>query len=277
MNAKELLQIALDLSGLAETPSDSGVLVEGDAIARLYMGVDIDVADLLLARQLGADAVLAHHPAGGTTSVDFHRVMEAQIDRMTAAGVPVNRAQKALKDKMAEVERRSHSGNFDRVVAAARLLRMPLVGVHRPADVLSEQLIQVHIDQRIAKNPRARLKDLVAALLELPEFQSAPTRPAIRVGSEEDYVGKPWVAMAGGTNGGAKVARAYFEAGVGTLIMMHMPDDVIKEVAEGGIGNVIVAGHMACDSVGLNVLANAFTERGLEVVRGGGIIVPGVR
>ncbi len=277
MNTKEILQAALDLAGISETPADSGVLVEGDSIKRLYMGVDVDTAELLLARQLGADAVLAHHPAGGSTRVDFHNVMESQIDHMVKAGVPINKAQKALKDKMGEVERRDHAGNYDRVVSAARLLRMPLVGIHRPADILSEQLIQVHLEQKLGKNPKARLKHLLSALSELPEFQAAETKPAIRVGSEDDFTGKIWVAMAGGTNGGVKVIKAYFEAGIGTLVVMHMPEDVLKEVREQGIGNVVVAGHMASDSVGLNILAKAFAERGLEVIRGSGIVTPGAR
>jgi methylmalonyl-CoA mutase cobalamin-binding subunit len=85
------------------------------------------------------------------------------------------------------------------------------------------------------------------------------------------------VAMAGGTNGGSKVIKAYFEAGIGTLVVMHMPEDVIKEVREQGIGNIVVAGHMASDSVGLNILAKAYAERGIEVIRGSGIVTPGAR
>lgn len=277
MNTKEILQVALDLAGLAEVPADSGVLVEGDPVRRLFMGVDTDVAELLLARELGADGVLTHHPAGGSTVVDFHKVMEAQIDRMVEAGVPINKAQKALEEKKGQVGRRDHVSNYDRVTSAARLLKMPLVGIHRPADVLTEQLIQVHLEQRLARNPKAKLKDLLAVLGEIPEFQAACTQPSIRAGSEDDFVGKVWVAMAGGTNGGARVARAYFEAGVGTLVVMHMPDDVVKDVREQGIGNIVVAGHMACDSVGLNVLAKAYAERGLEIIRGAGIVVPGTR
>lgn len=277
MNTKEILQVALDLAGLAEVPSDSGILVEGETVKKLFMGVDVDVAELLLARELGADGVLTHHPAGGSTVIDFHKVMESQIDRMVEAGVPINKAQKALEEKKGQVGRRDHVSNYDRVTSAARLLNMPLVGIHRPADVLTEQLIQVHLEQRLGRNPKARLRDLVAALGELPEFQAACTQPSIRVGSEEDFVGKVWVAMAGGTNGGARVAKAYFEAGVGTLVMMHVPDDVAKELREQGIGNVVVAGHMASDSVGLNLLAKAYAERGLEVIRGAGIVVPGSR
>jgi len=80
--------------------------------------------------------------------------------------------------------------------------------------------------------------------------------------------------MAGGTNGGAKVMQAYFDAGVGTLVLMHIPEDALKAVKEQGIGNVIIAGHMASDSVGINRLIAALETRGLEVIRTGGIVEP---
>ena len=67
--------------------------------------------------------------------------------------------------------------------------------------------------------------------------------------------------MAGGTGGGRKVAKAYFEAGVGTLVVMHMPEEVIKAVKEQNLGNVIVAGHMASDSVGINGIIRVLEQK----------------
>ncbi len=78
--------------------------------------------------------------------------------------------------------------------------------------------------------------------------------------------------MAGGTNGGADVLKAYFEAGVGTIVCMHVPEDVKKAVQEQNIGNVIVAGHMASDSIGLNVIIEAWKKEGLDVTKMSGIL-----
>ena len=64
MNTQELMQIALDLVGFDLIPSDSAVYVPGEGIQRVLFGLDIGTAELLMARQLGYDAVIAHHPAG---------------------------------------------------------------------------------------------------------------------------------------------------------------------------------------------------------------------
>ncbi|MGI6552044.1 MAG: hypothetical protein ACOX37_02850 [Bacillota bacterium] len=69
-------------------------------------------------------------------------------------------------------------------------------------------------------------------------------------------------------------ARAYFEAGVGTLVVMHMPEEVIKAVKEQNLGNVIVAGHMASDSVGINGIIRVLEQKGLVITRMSGVINP---
>lgn len=272
MNTEEILKTALDLAGLKKTPPDSGVVVPGENIKKVAFGVDMELAELLLARELGAEAVITHHPKGGKPVVDFHMVMTNQIDRMVAAGVPVNKAQKVLKERVEQVERAQHVSNYDRVASAARLLGMPFVTIHSPADVLAERTVQEHLDSKLRNKPKAVLKDVITALEEMPEYKLTLAKPAIRVGGAKDYAGRVFVTMAGGTGGGRNVARAYFEAGVGTLVCMHMPDDTIKAVKEQNIGNVIVAGHMASDSIGINRVIAALEEKGLEVLRMSGVI-----
>jgi len=55
---------------------------------------------------------------------------------------------------------------------------------------------------------------------------------------------------------------------------MHMPDNTIKAVKNQNIGNVVVAGHMASDSVGINQVISALEKRGLQVFRMSGVIAP---
>ena len=64
MNTTELLQVALDLVGFDAIPEDSAIYVPGAEVRRVLFGLDIGTAELLLARQLGYDAVIAHHPVG---------------------------------------------------------------------------------------------------------------------------------------------------------------------------------------------------------------------
>lgn len=274
MNTKEIMDLALELSGLTETPKDSAILVPGENIRRVLVGVDMGTAEILLARELKVDLVIGHHPVGGTARTEFADVMKRQIDKMVLAGIPINKAQKVLSKKIGEVERSGHAGNYDQAHSAAKLLNMPLMSIHTPTDILAEQAVEQHLDKKLAGNEQATLQDIVDALNEMPEYKNALTKPVIRVGAPKDYAGKPLVIMAGGTNGGVDVIKSYFEAGIGTTISMHMPEDVLKAVREQNIGNCIVAGHMASDSVGINVFLKALEDRGIEVIRMSGVVEP---
>ncbi|WP_089285624.1 Nif3-like dinuclear metal center hexameric protein [Anaerovirgula multivorans] len=274
MNTKEIMDIALELAGLSEVPEDSGIIVEGENIKKVAIGVDMELAEMLLARDLGADLVITHHPSGGSPRVNLHKVMDNQIDRMVRAGVPINKAQKALGEKKGEVERMLHVSNYDRAVSAAKLLNMPFMGVHTPTDILAERTVQKLLDEKLRDKPKATLQDVIDALETLSEYQKTMAKPVIRVGQKDDYAGRVFVTMAGGTGGGINVHKAYFEAGVGTLVEMHIPEDVIKAIKDENIGNVVVAGHMASDSVGINVFANELEKKGIEIIRMSGLIDP---
>ena len=272
MNTQDMMDLALELAGIDETPEDSGVVVPCEEIRRVMIGVDIDTADLLLAERLGVDLVIGHHPVTGSPAVNMYRVMERQIELMTGAGVPINKAQKVLRERMGSVERGSHPRNYDRVGSAARLLGMPLMNIHLPLDIVTETVVQAHLDEKLTQE--STLQDVVDALKDIPEYDGEPAGPRIRYGSEGDYAGKVFVSMAGGTNGGSAVMKAYFEAGIGTLVLMHIPEDVLKAVRDQGIGNILVAGHMRSDSVGINRFIAALEERDIDVISMGGIIRP---
>jgi len=50
--------MANHLAGCDQTPADSQVYLDGD-VRRVFCGIDVDVGELLLARSLGADGVIA--------------------------------------------------------------------------------------------------------------------------------------------------------------------------------------------------------------------------
>jgi putative NIF3 family GTP cyclohydrolase 1 type 2 len=133
-------------------------------------------------------------------------------------------------------------------------------------------LVQKELDHAFLDQPKVTLGEIMTFLNGMEAYANAPSGPVIRVGSDNDYAGKIAVLMAGGTNGGTEVYKAYFDAGVGTIIAMHMPEDVKKAVEEQGYGNVIIAGHMASDSIGLRVIADAWRSQGIEVVTMSGIL-----
>jgi putative NIF3 family GTP cyclohydrolase 1 type 2 len=272
MNTEKIMKIALDLAGLKEIPADSGIQVPAENIKKVCIGVDIYVEDLMLAKHLGADLVIAHHPVGNKQLIELSKVMDHQLDTMVANGVPINKAQKLLSVRQNKVDISTHGDNYDKVSNAAKLLNMGLMNLHQPADVITEKFITQHLNDKFKGNDRVKLSEVVEALKELPEYKNAETEPNIVVGSESSYAGKICVTMAGGTGGGTDISKAYFEAGVGTLIEMHMGNAEIEDISKQGIGNVIVAGHMASDSVGLNKIIETLRNNGLEVIILNGII-----
>jgi putative NIF3 family GTP cyclohydrolase 1 type 2 len=272
MNTTDIMNVALELANLDSIPHDTVISVPGENIKKVLIGVDMETPELLLAKELGYDLVISHHPKADTAVVNFHKVMDIQIDKMVENNVPINKAQKALAKKVKSVEIGRHVANYDRVSSAAKLMSIPFMNIHLPADLISEQFTQDHLDKALGHNPKATLNDVIESLNELEVYQKSLSKPVIRCGSGNDYAGKVLVLFAGGTNGGADVYKAYFEAGVGTIVAMHAPEDVIKATKEQNIGNIVVAGHMPSDSIGLNKLIEALQDKALEVTKISGIL-----
>jgi len=59
--------------------------------------------------------------------------------------------------------------------------------------------------------------------------------------------------------------------GIGTIIGMHMSEEHRKEAEKAHI-NVVIAGHMASDSLGLNLFLDELEKRGIKVVPVSGLI-----
>lgn len=272
MDTKTLMDEALKMAGLDAIPYDSAINHPGTGIRKILAGVDMETAELLLARELGCDCVVSHHPVGDTALTDCGKIIDSQIDHMVRYGVPINKAQKALTEANKKADYHFHVSNYDRFSSAARLLDMPYLNIHQPADLITEQTVQDHLDKELAGQDKATLQDVIDALMKMNEYQQALTRPVIRVGGEDSYAGRVVVTMAGGTDGGTPVHKAYFEAGVGTLVLMHVNEKVAEEDTKLNLGNIIVAGHMASDSVGLNKIIDRWRAMGVEVIKMAGII-----
>ena len=126
MRLTEVMALADQLAGRERTPEDSQVYLDGD-VRRVLFGIDVDVDELLLARELGLDGVIAHHPIGSRASMNFPRMIDRHEEQMVAEGIPRPRAHQAMRERKAPVERAGHSKNYDRVIDAARLLGMPMM------------------------------------------------------------------------------------------------------------------------------------------------------
>ena len=82
MNTTDLMNTALKLAHLDKMPYDTDIIVAGENIKKVLIGIDMETPELLLAQQLGFDCVVSHHPKADSCVVDFAKVMDVQIDRM---------------------------------------------------------------------------------------------------------------------------------------------------------------------------------------------------
>ncbi len=274
MDTEELMKLALNMAGMEEVPPDTEVHVQGDDLHRILMGIDIGEAELLVAKELGMDCVIAHHPAGGSARVRFHEVLRRHEEMMEAHGIPREAAMEAIAELTLSRELAGHSSNYDRVPSIARLLKLAFMNIHLPLDEIGRRRMAEHLRQC---DDDSTVADAVSALNQLPEFQVAETAIEVRHGSVGNPLGSFVVAHGAGTNGGYPVARAYYTHAVDTIVYIHIsPEDLkrIRSDPELKGKNLIVTGHIASDSLGINPYVGALRRRGLEVTCIGGILEP---
>jgi putative NIF3 family GTP cyclohydrolase 1 type 2 len=264
-----------DEEKLTNPYSDTRILNgSGDEeIAGLIVGVDMEVGEVVLADRLrekgeNIDLILTHHPEGKALA-NLSDVMKMQADIWHENGVPINIGEALIIPRMKEVFRRLLPVNHSRAIDAAKLLSFPFMSCHTPADNLVTGFLTKIIK---AENPRT-LKEIIKLLKAIPEYENAAKEgagPMILVGDDNNRAGKILVDMTGGTEGPKEVIEKLSAAGVGTLVGMHMGDK-LKEEAEKHKINVIIAGHIASDTVGMNLFLDEIEKKGVKAITCSGI------
>jgi len=263
VNTEEIMNLSLKLADLREVPEDSGIYVKGTNIKKILFGIDAGVPELLLAKQMGFDAVIAHHPPGGLSSINFHHVFKRHIQQMVLAGVPKEEAENAVKKKLEQLEVEAHTRNYAHAIDVAKILKMPYMNIHTPLDEVGRRIMSEQIQRRIREN--STVQDVIYALEELPEFKNATTKIKIRLGKAENLAGKVVVSHGAGTNGGYEVANAYFRYGVRTVIYIHISPGDLEKLKTENLGNLVVTGHIASDSVGINPFIKELENKKISV------------
>lgn len=272
---KEEEKDEFDMDSLFNPYDDSRVLFDsGKKVKRVLTGVDMDTAEVLLADRLGEkgkpiDLIIAHHPSGYAFA-GFYGVMHMQAEMLADLGVPINVAEGMLRDRIAEVSRAIAPANHNKAVDAAAHLGIGFMCCHTPADNNVAKFLQGLIGR---KRPRT-VGDAIKVLKEIPEYKEAvrlKAGPRIIVGAKEHRAGKVMVDMTGGTSGSKDVYEQLADVGVGTVIMMHIKEEHIKEAKKHHI-NIIVAGHMASDSIGMNHVLDEIEKKGVEIVPCSGLL-----
>lgn len=258
-------------------PYPDSRMVAGDPdveIKGILVGIDIGVGEIVLAdrlreRGMRIDAVLSHHPQG-MGIVGLPKVMLIQADIMATAGVPINVGEDLIIPRHKEVEQAVFAGNHYQTADAAKLLGIPVFSLHTPAD----NCVATYLTNLVKTKDPKTLEELVKVMKEVPEYDLARRKglnPRIEIGSGDKRAGKIIVEMTGGTTGSKDAWEHWADAGVGTIVMMHIPKEHI-ELAQKVHINVVNVGHMSSDSIGMNHILDRFEQNGVEAIATSGLI-----
>ena len=265
-----------DLISLENPFPDSRILV-GDPsteVKSVLVGIDMEAPEVLLADRLrekgeGVDLIISHHPEGqGLVNLD--KVMALQADEWYRHGVPINIGEALINKRMQEIYRAFLPRNAERALDIARLLDIPFMSMHTVAD---NQVYSYLNDYFNRKKPHT-VSEVIDLLLEIPEYQAAArtqSGPVVIVGKKENRTGKIMVDMTGGTEGPQEVLEKLADAGVGTIVAMHYSEKH-KEEAEKQKINVIIAGHIVSDSLGMNLILDRLEEKGVDIMPVSGLV-----
>ncbi len=259
-----------DKERLTNPYSDARVFIDHKRdVKKVLAGIDIGPVEVMMARELGCDLVIGHHPFGSALA-DLHDVMHLQAEVLAQYGVPINIAESLIKERISEVARGLSPVNHYRVVDAAGLFNMGLMCMHTPTD----NLVATFLDEVLRKAKPEYVGDIMDTLETIPEYQKAIEQkmgPKILVGNRDGSIGKMVLTeITGGTEGAVGIYEKMAMAGIGTIVGMHMDESRKKEAQKHHL-NVVIAGHMSSDSLGMNLFLDELERRGVEIVACSGL------
>lgn len=243
-------------------------------VKRILAGIDITEPEILLATQLNErgkkiDLVLAHHPLGKSRAV-LSDVMDMVVEIFAKNGVPVHLAEKMMEERISEVDRSLHPSNHYKTIDMARVLEVNLMNTH----TITDNLVNDFLEKFLLKEKPRTIGELMELLLEIPEYKEAKKMgfgPKLFAGSPQHRVGKFLVEMTGGTNPSDEVYEQLSRAGISTIIGMHMKDETMKKARTHHL-NVVIAGHISSDSLGMNLFLDELEKKGIDIIPCGGLI-----
>src|SRR3989339_661071 len=241
-------QADFDKERLANPYMDSGIWNDnGQPVKKVMSGIDVSSGDIMLAKSLGVDTVINHHPLGkGLAMLD--EVMHLQAEVLALYGVPINIAESLMRVRISEVGRGVHASNSYKTIDAAKLGGVNLMNVHTPGD----NLVADYLKKTIEKKKPEYVGELVESIAGIEEYKESARRGSpvkIFSGAEERHAGKIVLTeITGGTEGAKTIYREMANAGIGTIVAMHLSEEHRKNAEEAHL-NVVVASHIAYDII----------------------------
>ena len=239
--------------------SDSRVL-NGDLntdVKKVIVGIDMEAGEILLTYLLNKDQnqkidlIISHHPEGFALA-QLYDVMKLQADLLANYGITISVAEQLMEKRISEIERRLMPVNHNRAVDTARVLGIPMMCIHTPAD----NCVTNYLKKTFEKEKPHKLKDLMKILKNIPEYKKLAklqVPPKIVNGSENNTCGKIYVDMTGGTEGSKEIFEKYANSGISTLVLMHLSEEHLENAKKAKL-NAVIAGHISSDVLGLNLL-----------------------
>lgn len=139
------------------------------------------------------------------------------------------------------------------------------MNIHTPADNLVARFLKDIIESKEIET----IEDLINLLKEIPEYKEAirnGSGPKVISGKMDNRCGKIAITeITGGTEGSPKLMEALSATGVGTIVAMHASEDHRKE-AEASHINIVIAGHISSDSLGMNLFLDELEKKGIEII-----------
>lgn len=261
-----------DHEQLTNPYADTRILNTADskrAIKKVLAGIDIDGAEVLLADKLGVDMIIGHHPDGPALA-GLHEVMHMQADVLALYGVPINIAESLLHERVEEVSRGISPINHTQSMDIARLLKINFICVHTPADNMVAQFVRAAIEAKEYEY----VEDVLTTLKTIAEYHHAialKAGPRLFSGKPDNRAGKiALTEITGGTEGNPEIYERLAQAGIGTIIGMHMSEAHTKAARKAHI-NAVIAGHMSSDSIGMNLFLDELEKQGVEIIAVSGL------
>jgi putative NIF3 family GTP cyclohydrolase 1 type 2 len=252
--------------------SDTRVL-NGDLnteVKKVIVGIDMGPGEILLTHLLNKekgkkiDLIISHHPEGYALA-QLYDVMKLQADLLASYGVTISVAEQLMEKRISEIERRLLPVNHNRAVDVARVLGIPMMCIHTPAD----NCVTNYLKKTFEKKKPYQLKDLMKIIRNIPEYkklEKMQVPPKIVSGSENSKCGKIYVDMTGGTAGSKEIFEKYANSGISTLVCMHLSEEHLENAKKAKL-NAVIAGHISSDVLGLNLLFDVLEkEEKLEYV-----------
>ena len=275
MNTKDVMNLSLELAGFDKIPEDSQIFYSGENVSRILFGIDIWPEDIGYAKEHGYDLVISHHPPCLIPGKGFLKVLSRHVEFMRFAGISEEEAQKVLSEVKKFVLSLPHldfTKNHDEITVKAKELNMPLMNIHLACDELGRAILQQIADDLGTK---ATVSQLIGAFEDIPEIKKSSEDVHLICGSLDSRTGKTLVIHGAGSNGGYPVANALFDSGVNTVIYIYLlpsQQSDAKRLRKENKGNLIVTGHDASDSIGINCLIDELERQNITVDSCNGLI-----